>query len=281
MKSGTGLPQWPSKAGSLCLCPLSSSSGCIVMCWCENLVTQTSHFASAAIAAQPNKRGSKLQTPLAMSEEKTAKVKPFQVFVCVCVCVSPLSLFQTRKNLIWLMVFKICSPNFTLFKNGLKSLYSLTVTKTKQKQTKKAFLSRGATQINPALKGLDSECTQLPTWLQDLGVYVQNFNSLMLKQNQFSKTRRNSSLELVQRQLVSYSKYSKLEYSNYKKYRREGPWVQHLHEDGSRDGGTSTVALLRGPLFGVGLLRQFSMPPCLPDTLPHIWLTKLMICSSS
>lgn len=85
MKSGTGLPQWPSKAGSLC--PLSSSSGCIVMCWCENLVTQTSHFASAAIAAQPNKRGSKLQTPLAMSEEKTAKVKPFQVFVCVCVCV--------------------------------------------------------------------------------------------------------------------------------------------------------------------------------------------------
>ena len=40
----------------------------------------------------------------------------------------------------------------------------------------------------------------------------------MLKQNQFSKTRRNSSLELVQRQLVSYSKYSKLEYSNYKKY---------------------------------------------------------------
>lgn len=46
----------------------------------------------------------------------------------------------------------------------------------------------------------------------------------MLKQNQFSKTRRNSSLELVQRQLVSYSKYSKLEYSNYKKYRREWPW---------------------------------------------------------
>lgn len=73
MKSGTGLPQWPSKAGSLCLCPLSSSNGCIVMCWCENLVTQTSHFASAAITAQPNKRGSpvpKLQTPLAICQKK-------------------------------------------------------------------------------------------------------------------------------------------------------------------------------------------------------------------
>lgn len=84
----------------------------------------------------------------------------------------------------------------------------------------------------------------------------------------------------MQRQLVSYSKYSKLEYNNYKKIdlSRHGCW--HLHdelealldelEDESRDGGTSTVALLRGPLFGVGLLRQFSMLPFLPDTFPQI-----------
>lgn len=46
--------------------------------------------------------------------------------------------------------FKICSPNFTLFKNGLKSLYSPTVTKqNKNKQTKteqnktKRLVSRG------------------------------------------------------------------------------------------------------------------------------------------
>ena len=43
-----------------------------------------------------------------------------------------------------------------------------------------------------------------------------------------------------------------------------------LQEDASLEGGTSTVALLRGPLFGVGLLRQFSMLPFLPDTLPQI-----------
>lgn len=84
----------------------------------------------------------------------------------------------------------------------------------------------------------------------------------------------------MQRQLVSYSKYSKLEYNNYKKIdlSRLRCWQPHdelaaLREelqDESREGGTSTVALLRGPLFGVGLLRQFSMLPFLPDTLPQI-----------
>lgn len=96
MKSGTGLPQWPSKAGSLCLCPPSPSNGCIVMCWYENLVTQTSHFALSCHnrpAKQTGLSGSKsYKLPLHMTEEKTAKVKPFQVFfflyVCVCVCVS-------------------------------------------------------------------------------------------------------------------------------------------------------------------------------------------------
>lgn len=84
----------------------------------------------------------------------------------------------------------------------------------------------------------------------------------------------------MQRQLVSYSKYSKLEYNNYKKIYINRPWGWRLHDElealledpeaDSRDGGTSTVALLRGPRFGVGLLRQFSMLPFLPDTLPQI-----------
>lgn len=84
----------------------------------------------------------------------------------------------------------------------------------------------------------------------------------------------------MQRQLVSYSKYSKLEYNNYKKIYidRHGCW--HLHdelealrgeaEEESRGGGTSTVARLRGPLFGAGFPRQFSMLPFFPDTLPQI-----------
>lgn len=64
-----------------------------------------------------------------------------------------------------------------------------------------------------------------------------------------------------------------------KKYRLVAHGCWHLHEpealldepeDDSRDGGTSTVALLRGPLFGVGLRRQFSMLPFLPGTLPQI-----------
>lgn len=84
----------------------------------------------------------------------------------------------------------------------------------------------------------------------------------------------------MQRQLVSYSKYSKLEYNNYKKIDLSQPRCWQLHgelealldelEEDSREGGTSTVALLRGPLFGAGLPRQFSMLPFRPGTLPQI-----------
>lgn len=82
----------------------------------------------------------------------------------------------------------------------------------------------------------------------------------------------------MQRQLVFYSKYSKLWYNNYKKNiyiyiinKTLECW--HLHDKlgvASLEDGTSSVARLRGPLFGVGLLIPFSMLPFLPDTFPHI-----------
>lgn len=60
--------------------------------------------------------------------------------------------------------FKICSPNFTLFKNGLKSLFSPNNYKRKNKQTKKqtqtkksnrkAFVShKGRYKLIQPLKG--------------------------------------------------------------------------------------------------------------------------------
>lgn len=77
-----------------------------------------------------------------MTEEKTAKVKPF--LFKFRVYVSPIPFSSLEKSAHMTEGFKICSPNFTLFKNGLKSLYSPTVTKTKQ--NKKAFVShRGNT----------------------------------------------------------------------------------------------------------------------------------------
>lgn len=90
----------------------------------------------------------------------------------------------------------------------------------------------------------------------------------MLKQNQFSKTRRNSSLELVQRQLVSYSKYSKLEYSNYKKYISDhgfGIFMRMGAEMAARPRSLSC-----GDLFLVWVCWDSSRCHCVCQTLCHI-----------
>ena len=80
-----------------------------------------------------------------MTEEKTAKVKPFlfKFRVCVCVCVSyPFS--SLEKSAAMTDGFKICSPNFTLFKKWVKKPFF--PNSYKEKSNKKAFVShRGDT----------------------------------------------------------------------------------------------------------------------------------------
>lgn len=140
----------------------SSLNGCIVMCWYENLVTQTSHFAFSCHncpAKQMGLSGSKsYKLPSDMTEEKTAKVKPFQVsffFPCICVCARVcLSLSNLEKSARVTDDFKICSPNFTLFKKGLESLYSPTVTKQNKNKTKRLLSATGQYKLIQPLKGL-------------------------------------------------------------------------------------------------------------------------------
>lgn len=142
----------------------SSLNGCIVMCWYENLVTKTSHFAFSCHncpAKQMGLSGSKsYKLPSDMTEEKTAKVKPFQVsffffrvYVCARVCVFyPFS--NLEKSACVTDDFKICSPNFTLFKKGLESLYSPTVTKQNKNKTKRLLSATGQYKLIQPLKGL-------------------------------------------------------------------------------------------------------------------------------
>lgn len=89
-----------------------------------------------------------------MTEEKTAKVKPFLFKFFVCVCVSyPFSSLEKSAHMT--DGFKICSPNFTLFKIGLKSLFSPNSYKKKKKSNKqKGFCQpQGQYKLIQPLKG--------------------------------------------------------------------------------------------------------------------------------
>lgn len=111
---------------------------------------------SAATTAQRNKMGfsdlKNYKLILHMTEEKTAKVKPFlfKFRVCVCVCLLPLSSLEKSHMT---ESFKICSPNFTLFKNGLKKSFFPQQLQKKKNQTKRLLSATGAIQINTAPQG--------------------------------------------------------------------------------------------------------------------------------
>lgn len=131
MKSGTGFPHVtpPRQAGRQsfllprCSSPRQMHSDVLVKTTASLppphvASRRRQRWPSAAVTAQRTNGGSPVLKNYKlishMTEEKTAKVKPFQV--CVCVCVSyPFSSLEKSAHMT--DGFKICSPNFTLFKN--------------------------------------------------------------------------------------------------------------------------------------------------------------------
>lgn len=86
--------------------------------------------------------------------------------------------------------FKICSPNFTLFKNGFKKpLFPNSYqteqkqTKTEQNKTKRLVLAVGAKYklIQPLIGFKQWVYGSFQTWLQYLDVYVQKLQQFNAK----------------------------------------------------------------------------------------------------
>lgn len=165
MKSGTGFRTWPlqgRQAFSSLSSPLSLNR-CIVMCWYReprhsDLLTlpmvRKQRPPSAAATARRNTMGVlrfwKSQTHLAHDRRKDSQSKAisFQVScVYVCVCVSyPFS--SLEKSAPMTDGFKICSPNFTLFKKWVKKPFF--PNSYKEKSNKRLLSATGAIQINTA-----------------------------------------------------------------------------------------------------------------------------------